>query len=87
MKKIYALFLLVLLAALLFFLLGWSYSFYEELQIGMLILSALIGGYIILRPVVSAKKCVVVVVGVLVGNWGIFTNLAHALYLKIFGFV
>ncbi|MBQ0922300.1 hypothetical protein KBW71_28075 [Hydrogenophaga aromaticivorans] len=87
MKKIDAVFGLVLLVSLLLYIFGWDLVFYEEAQLGMLILGILVGCFIIIRHPKSNKRTAFIVVGLMVGNWGILSNFLHAAYWMIFGFV
>lgn len=87
MKKIDVFLGLVLLAAFSFYMMGWSYSQYEQVQLGFLLLSILVGGYILMRQPKSIKRTAFIVIGLLIGNWGVLSNLVHAAYWKIFGFV
>lgn len=86
MKKADIFFGIVLLAAFSFYMLGWSYSLYEQVQLGLFLFSVLVGGYISMRQPRSIKKTVAVVIGLLLGNWGIISDFVHAAYWKIFGF-
>lgn len=87
MGKIDIFFGLVLLASFSFYMEGWSYSLYEQVQLGLCIFSILVGGYLIMRRPRSIKRTVFVVLGLLIGNWGVIVNFAHAVYFEVFGFV
>lgn len=87
MKTIGVVFGFVLLVSLIFYIFGWSFTFYEEIQLGLLVLGMVFGANLIVRRPTSSKKTTIVILGLLVGNWGILSNFFQTIYWMVFGFV